>query len=202
MIRPMLWLLACGVVCTGSVAAQETDLRKQAMKVHQAAGGTYCERVEGAFVPEGDYEEWTFDYQPSWSEDEADKETVTLIRIFCAAGAYNVTDAYYMNREYEGLMPVSFAQPSFETKYEGDDISIDGKLLSVTVTGFNATTLLVNSAFDPETLTITNLSLWRGLGDASSGGKWVFSDGEFVLKQFDIDASYDDEMNPETVVQY
>lgn len=202
MIRPMLWLLACGVVLTGSAMAQESELRKQAMKLHQTAGGTYCEHVEGAYVPDNDYEEWTFDYQPSWSEDEADQETVTLIRIFCGAGAYNVTDAYYINREYEGLTPVSFAQPSFETEYEGDDISIDGKLLGVTVTGFNATTLLVNSAFDPETLTVTNLSLWRGLGDASSGGTWVFSDGDFVLKQFDIDASYDDEMNPETVVKY
>lgn len=199
MIRPMLCLLASLALPTIPTFAQDTDLQKQAMKLHVTAGGTYCERMEGAYVPENDYEQWTFDYLPSWSSSEDERQSVTLIRIFCASGAYNVSDAYYWYRDYEGLQPLAFAMPSFKAEYEGES---DDTLRSLTVTGFEATTLLVNSAFDPETLTVISDSKWRGLGDASSSGTWVFDDGAFVLKRFDIDASYDNAVNPETVVDY
>lgn len=199
MIRPLLWLPLAALSLTPALA-QEGSLEKRVMKLHELAGGTLCERSEGQYLPDDSYREWTFEYQPSWGE-EADKETVTLVQVFCGSGAYNLQHAWYWEREFDGLQQLAFASPAFETKYENDDL-IEGKLESVTVTGMTAETILVNSEFDPETLTITSRALWRGIGDASSNGTWTFQDGAFVLVKFDIDASYDGEINPETVLDY
>lgn len=42
----------------------------------------------------------------------------------------------------------------------------------------------------------------RGVGDASPNGVWTFRDGNFVLVKYDVDASYDGEIEPQTVVDY
>lgn len=198
MIRPLLWL-PLAALCVAPALAQDSSLEKRAQKLHALAGGTYCEPVEGGFVPEDAYMQWDLTYKPSWSAD-AEEETVTLIRIFCGAGAYNLQHAYYINREYEGLTPLSFATPSYDAQYTDDDI--DAGLESLTVTGMTSTLILVNSEFDPDSMTINATSFWRGIGDASSSGSWVFRDGEFSLVRYDIDASYDGEVNPETVLDY
>ena len=54
----------------------------------------------------------------------------------------------------------------------------------------------------PATRTVTSHSKWRGLGDASSSGQWLFHNGRFILKSYDADASYDGEINPQTVLDY
>ena len=201
MIRPLLWLpLAALSLYALPAHAQEASLEKQVRKLHQLAGGQECARPEGAYLPEDEYESWTFSYQPGWSES-ADAETVTLIRVFCFAGAYNVSHAYYIERDFEGLMPLAFAEPSYDAVYE-EGVDIDTPLESLTQTGIGATTILVNSDFDPETRTITAHALWRGLGDASSDGTWSFKGGQFVLTHYAVDASYDGEMNPQVLVDY
>ncbi len=199
MIRPLLWL-SLAALCATPALAQDASLETQARALHALAGGTNCELFEGSFVPEDAYLQWDLTYKPSWSAD-AEEETVTLIRIFCGSGAYNVQHAYYINRDYDGLTPLAFANPSFEAKYAEDD-SIDSALESLTVTGMSSSLILVNSEFDSETGTISAHSYWRGIGDASSSGTWIFNDGEFALVRYDIDASYDGEINPETVLDY
>lgn len=199
MIRPLLWLPLAALSLSPALS-QEASLETQARALHALAGGAYCERMEGGYVPEDEYLEWTLSYQPSWGA-EGEEEEVTLIRIFCGAGAYNVQHAYYIYRDYEGLTPLPFAEPSFETRYAEED-DIDSALESVTLTGMSASLILVNSEFDPDTMTITSYSLWRGIGDASSSGVWTFRDGAFSLVSYAVDASYDGEVNPETLVDY
>ncbi len=195
MIRPLLWLPLAALSLTPALA-QEASLEKRVMKLHNLAGGEWCSR--DGYVPDDAYESWTITYKPSWSDD-AQEEQVTLVRVFCMAGAYNVNHSYYIERDYEGLTPLAFAMPSVDPQYEDD--GIDGKLLSVPVVGMGTSLVLVNSEFDPDTNTITSFSKWRGLGDASSSGTWAFRDGEFVLIHYEVDASYDDEINPETVFE-
>lgn len=199
MIRPLLWLPLAALSLTPALA-QDASLKKQAQKLHALAGGEFCQPAEGGYFPEDSYLEWTFSYQPSWS-DSADEEEVTLIRIFCGSGAYNVQHAYYIHREYEGLTPLPFAVPSFDTKYAVED-DIDSALESITVTGMSANLILVNSEFDPDTLTVTSHSYWRGIGDASSSGIWTFKDGEFSLVYYEVDATYDGEVNAEPLLDY
>ncbi len=197
MIRPLLWL-PLAALCVAPALAQEASLEKQARKLHALAGGDMCDAESGAWVDE-DFASWDLSYQPSWSDD-APEETVTLVRLFCMAGAYNVTHSYYVKTEYEGLRPLALAQPNYDVRYENDDF--EGVVEGIDVVGMTGTTSLVNSYFDEETGTLTSSSKWRGLGDASSSGTWVFDDGQFVLVRYEVDASYDGEVNPEVIVDY
>ena len=78
----------------------------------------------------------------------------------------------------------------------------EGKVEAIDIIGFQAADRLVNSEYDGTTKTITSYPKWRGIGDASSTGKWIFRNGDFTLVQYEVDASYDDEINPETVLDY
>ncbi|MCR6634948.1 DUF1176 domain-containing protein [Devosia sp.] len=201
MIRPLLCLpLAALLLAATPAAAQPDGLEKQARKLHALASGGYCEPLENAHDAESAYQSWTFSYD-LYPGAASDQEEITLIRIWCMTGAYNEVHAYYTYRNYEGLATLSFAVPAYETTYE-DDEPIEGRLEDLTVLGFNATTILTNSQYDPKTRTISDYSLWRGIGDASSSGTWNFNDGEWTLQRYEIDASYDGESNPETVVDY
>ena len=91
--------------------------------------------------------------------------------------------------EYEEVRQIHFAAPQLDITYPDDDY--ESSSYKLRVTGFTARPTLVNSSFDPETASVHEFSKWRGLGDASSVGEWTFSDGEFVLETYDIDASYD-----------
>ena len=199
MIRPLLCLLLLALSGT-AVLAQDASLEKRVMKLHALAGGDWCEPDAVPFDPEDRFKSWTFSYQPRW-DPEGEPEDVTLFRVWCMSGAYNVNHAYYILTEFEGLMPLSFATPTFKTVY-GESGDVDAPLESLTLTGLGTSNFLVNSEFDAETLTISSTSYWRGIGDASSAGTWVFEDGEFTLVRYDIDASYDGEVNPETVIDY
>lgn len=199
MIRPLLWLPLAALSLSPVAGKEKEALTERVAALHKLAGGEWC-NMDDEFMPDQPIASWTFSYQPSWS-DEVEPEEVTLFAVFCMAGAYNMSHAYYIYRKLDGLTPLAFAMPDVDPQYEGDS-SIDGKLLSVPVVGMGTSLVLVNSDFDEETRTITSYSKWRGLGDASSAGTWVFREGEFVLVRYEVDASYDGEFNPETVLDY
>lgn len=199
MIRPLLCLPLTALL-TQAVLAQDAGLDKRVLKLHALAGGDWCEPDAAPQDPDERLQRWTFNYRPKF-DPEGEPQEVTLFRVWCMSGAYNVSHAYYLHDPYDGLVPLTFAQPTYEAIYDETE-GEDGALKSLTVTGMGTANFLVNSDFDPNSLTVTSQSYWRGVGDASSAGWWIFEDGEFTLQQFDIDASYDGEVNPETVVHY
>lgn len=142
-------------------------------------------------------ESWELSWETEYSDEP---ETATLYKFFCGAGAYNVNHVYYIEREYDGAVPLSFATPAFDVVYENDDF--EGAVLDIPVSGYTSEFLLTNSEFDPETATITSHSLWRGIGDAYSTGTWVFDEGQFILKHYTVDAQYDGEANAKTIARF
>ncbi len=114
--------------------------------------------------------------------------------------AYNEDAVYYVSHDVDGVKQLQFASPELDIHYENNDS--DGKLEAVNVIGFRTDDRLVNSSYDEASHAITSHAKWRGVGDASSSGTWLFRNGTFSLVQFDVDASYDGEINPETVVDY
>ena len=140
-------------------------------------------------------------YRATYDDDAAPPRAVRLYRFFCNLGAYNVRHVYMTWEADWGLRPVLFSEPELDVRHE-DDNDADGPVVSLAVTGFTATPVVVNSWYDPASQTITTASFWRGLGDASSSGVYAFHDGEFVLRTFDVDASYDGEINPFRVVDH
>ncbi|TIU37137.1 MAG: DUF1176 domain-containing protein, partial [Mesorhizobium sp.] len=78
----------------------------------------------------------------------------------------------------------------------------EGKVESIHIIGFKTSGWATNSDYDENTKTITTSAKWRGVGDASSSGTYLFRNGDFSLVQYDVDASYDGEINPQTIIDY
>ncbi len=153
-------------------------------------------------VPEGEEEpkSYTIPFRYRWDEDSDPMREARLVRFFCIAGAYNLKHIYYLQIDDEELRELHFATPDLDVRYVDDNSNEE--VDSVSVAGFLADGQLVNSSFDEATLSITAHSLWRGMGDASSTGLWIFRNGAFSLVKYEVDASYDGQINPQTVVDY
>ncbi|WP_269930113.1 DUF1176 domain-containing protein [Aminobacter sp. HY435] len=123
-----------------------------------------------------------------------------LFRFFCNMAAYNESHVYYLWTESDGLRQQHFATPELDIRYENDNS--EGKVESLSIIGYRSEAELVNSGFDDKTMSVASHAKWRGVGDASSDGLWIFRDGAFSLIKYDVDASYDGEINPETVLDY
>jgi hypothetical protein len=190
MKRAALASFAALAVLTAPAHAQDAEA------AFKSAFADACMLDEDRVVPEYFSDEsWVL----TWGNAE-NEYSATLYQFYCFSGAYNVNYVYYIKDEWDGVEPVSFAVPAFDVKYKDDDY--DSEVESIKVTGFTTLSMLTNAAFDPETGTINNTAHWRGLGDASSGGRWVFDEGQFVLKSYDVDPSYDGEINPRRIVEY
>ena len=59
----------------------------------------------------------------------------------------------------------------------------------------------MNSEFDEQEKAITSFNKWRGIGDVSSSGKYVFRDGDFTLVHYEVDPTQNEEMDPQAVIE-
>ncbi|WEX11668.1 DUF1176 domain-containing protein [Chelativorans sp. AA-79] len=146
--------------------------------------------------PESHMIRFNYDYDPP----DAPQREVRLFRFLCDRAAYNETHVYLLAGENDEILPLRFAVPDLDIRYEDGDS--EKRVEEMRIIGFVTEDQLVNSDFDPETLTLTTREKWRGVGDASSSGQWIFRLGAFSLVRYDVDASYDGEINPETVLDY
>lgn len=178
-------------------ALPATDLvLERATTMFEVSFAETCLRdwIEADNLPEP--ESFTIEFRRAW---DSEMEQARLIRFFCTRGAYNEFHVHYLADATGELMPVSFVVPELDIRYEDEDTM--ETVRSIDVIGFTARPELVNSDYDPDTLTMTAHSLWRGVGDASASGKWIFRSGAFTLVRYEVDASYDGEINPEAVIE-
>jgi hypothetical protein len=178
-------------------ALPATDLvLERATRLFEAGFAETCLRdgIAAEDIPEA--ESFTIEFRRAW---DTEMEEARLIRFFCARGAYNEFHVHYLADPSGELMPVSFVVPELDIRYEDEDTM--ETVRSIDLIGFTARPELVNSEYDPDTLTMTAHSLWRGVGDASASGKWIFRSGAFTLVRYEVDASYDGEVNPETIIE-
>lgn len=179
-------------------APTSDELLEQARALFEVARGEECNGA--AFGDEPPADVHTIPFRPSYAADDAPLEEATLIRFFCGAGAYNESHVYYLSTELDGLRQLSFAEPELDIRYEDDD---SGKPVEdMRIMGFTSGPTLVNSDFVAEEQSIVSHSKWRGMGDASATGLWLFRDGNFTLVKYDVDPTYDGEINPQTVLDY
>lgn len=169
--------------------------------LEQARAKFSASRMDACVVEDGNEPQlWEIGFHYASDAPDAAESKVTLIRFFCRRGAYNEVFVYYVTDTTGELKELHFAEPELDIRYEGDDSS--GKLESMNVIGFTTTDYLINSEYDADTRTISSWSKWRGVGDASSVGRWIFRDGNFALVKFDVDPTYDGEIEHVTVVDY
>ena len=173
---------------------------EQAKKAFLAAYGDQCDKETPEHKPISEPTAYSIHYKDKdAAEGEPDREA-RLFRFYCHMAAYNESAVYYVADAVTGVRQLQFAVPELDIRYENDNH--EGKVDSITVTGFQTEDTAINCAYDEATRTISTHALWRGVGDASSAGTYLFRNGRFALVQYDVDASYDGEANPETVVDY
>lgn len=144
---------------------------------------------------------YRLNWRPSYASADSPEEVSHLFRFFCYRGAYNEMHVYLLTSELTGeIRPLSFASPELDIQYEDDDSEKPAK--DIRIVGYQTETMLVNSDYDPQTMSIMSHSKWRGLGDASSSGTWLFRQGQFSLVKYAVDPSYDGEYEPVTVLDY
>ena len=130
-------------------------------------------------------------WKPDWAGANDPDSRATLYQLFCMAGAYNVVQAYVIKPEDGEMSLVTFAQPAYKIDYAEGDETWTALKNPPRVTGYSTTATLVNSGYDAETRLISSFAKWRGLGDAWSAGTWAFTGGEFVLQRYEIDPTYE-----------
>ncbi|MGE0499974.1 MAG: DUF1176 domain-containing protein [Rhizobiaceae bacterium] len=188
--------------CGDAPAPSDAELAlDKARAAFASAYADICQTLDPASMREPvdpDVYEIVFRYQ---HESETDPERMLrLFRFACSWGAYNAMEVYYTVDQYGETKPVSFAVPELDIRYENDDF--DGKVEHLAVIGYTGHDQLVNSEYSAETRTISAFSKWRGLGDASSIGAWIFRNGAFTLVKYEVDATYDGEIQHETVLDF
>lgn len=172
--------------------------RARAMFAAAAPASCAADSVPG--VEEEEPQSYTLAFNHEYDAADQPAREARLFRFFCYRGAYNEAHVYYLADDAGEVSLLHFARPELDIRHAGDDI--EAEVESITVTGFGAKAELVNSEYDPATLTLSDHALWRGLGDAFSEGRWAFRHGTFRLVHYAVDASYDGERSPETVVDY
>ncbi len=171
----------------------DTKIDKRVQNVFETAMKSVCETLDPEFsktVPKPEIFQLYFNY----ADEDFPPRSFRLYIFPCTMGAYNFGSVYYGVNDYDEISQIQFAMPKYDVSYQNEDL--EAAVTGINITGFIASGILIGSEFDPETKTITSFSKWRGLADASSSGSWVFNDGDFVLESYDVDASYDDKMNP------
>jgi len=131
-------------------------------------------------------------------------QTVTTFEFACDIGAYNEVRAFLMNTQTDGLLPASFPAPVPDVHYVETAENVGdlyaGPVDRIDIRGYIARPTLTNPSVDEATGQITTWEKWRGIGDASSSGVWDLTPDGYVLRRYDIDATYDGVNNPMTVL--
>lgn len=184
----------------GPPPPQKDAALEQAKAAFLAAYGSRCDRETPEHKPSDEPAAYSIRYHDKDAAENEPEREARLFRFFCRMAAYNEIAVYYVADDGAGVRQLQLSVPELDIRHENDDR--EGKVESITVTGFRTEDTALNSAYDEATRTISTHALWRGVGDASSAGIYLFRNGRFALVQYDVDASYDGAVNPETVVDY
>jgi len=123
--------------------------------------------------------------------------TYTLYQVQCSLAAYNTSQRYFLQDQYGAILQIALATPIVKTTYA--DPQEMAQVKTISVSSYSSETEISNSSFDPQTQTLTASHKWRGVGDASESGTWVFEGGRFVLQRYEMDPTFDGEINVITV---
>jgi len=173
---------------------------EQAKKAFLATYGGQCDKQDTEGKPIGEPQAYSIHYKDKDAQPNDPERETRLFRFLCSMAAYNESEVYYIWNDVDGVTQLQFTEPELDIRYENNDT--EGKLEAIHIIGFHTTGWATNSDYDDKTKTIVTFDKWRGVADASSSGTYLFRNGDFSLVQYDVDASYDGQMNPQTIIDY
>ena len=119
----------------------------------------------------------------------------------CNVGAYNVQSVLVGYSEAEGVAPLAVARPDLDIVLADPD-DLESAVREVRIVGWSASAVVVNADIDTDRGELREIGYWRGIGDASSAAVWRLVDGQFRLVRYDVDATYDGQVNPTTLIAF
>ncbi|MDO9418966.1 DUF1176 domain-containing protein [Pararhizobium sp.] len=194
--HPAVFAAVSVLAASSPAPAQDAAGIKAAETYAKAVLGEQCDMNSMTEIsvnppePEGlSHYSYEIGFRYSYMGADEPEQKAELYQIFCSSGAYNISHAFILKTtDPAGLQLVSFPQPVMKFDYaDAEQTSLKSP---PRVTGYAGRSTLVNASYDPQTRTITSRAAWRGIGDAWDSGQWVFEDGSFVLKKFDVDPTY------------
>ncbi|MDX8528199.1 DUF1176 domain-containing protein [Mesorhizobium sp. MSK_1335] len=188
---------SCG---DGPPPPKKDEPLEQARKAFLATYGDQCGKQDPDGKPIGEPAAHSIHYKDKDAQPNDPERETRLFRFFCSMAAYNETAVYYIYNDVDGVRQLQFTEPELDIRYENNNS--EGKVEGIHIIGFRTSGWATNSDYDEKTQTISTFNKWRGVADASSSGTYLFRNGDFSLVQYDIDASYDGEQNPQTVIDY
>ena len=129
-------------------------------------------------------------------------QPVTTFEFTCDAGAYNLVQTFLIHTDSDGLRPLSFAMPVArmpETSESGGEPLAESGA-GIQISGYRTAPTLINASVDDITGRIVTTEKWRGLGDAGASGTWDLTAAGYVLRRYQIDATYDGQVDPVIVL--
>lgn len=183
---------ACLALCLPALPIRADDLDAQATAAFSDGFQGAC---SGAFLEDGSLIEPPQRFEVTMPVTYSDPERAVLWLFRCNIGAYNVQAVPLLWTEYDGIRPAPVTRPDLQVINEVPD-DYESPVKEVRILGWSASTMVVNPEFDAASQTLRATGYWRGMGDASDSSVWRLVDGAFRLVRFDVDASYDGEINP------
>jgi hypothetical protein len=187
--------------CGDAPPTKADATRAKIITAFKAAYADTCQTLMSNAEPgAADPEVHVLKFRYKYEADSDPEREARLYKFNCGWGAYNSNEVYYLADDSGEFRQLQFATPDLDIRY--DDPDEQKKLNSMTIIGYTAADQLVNSEFDENDKSLTSFSKWRGIGDASSIGKWIFRNGDFTLVRYEVDPTTDEEINPETVLDF
>lgn len=194
-MRKALIIAAGTIIATVPALAQQSDWQADAV---QRAIEHHLENVpEPCVVPERS------GLKPAHFELQLGEETAVrqalLVEFPCQIGAYNHTAVYLLSDQHGVVSEVLFPSPQVDVRYadETDPTTVE----AIVLTEIPNLREVVNPNYESSSRTMTERNKWRGLGDAYSTTEWGFKHGQLEVTLFAVDASFDGEDNPQTLMR-
>ncbi|KAA0968148.1 DUF1176 domain-containing protein [Aureimonas fodinaquatilis] len=192
-MRLIMMLVLTGLLVFPGTAQEgnwQADAIERAILFHKENLPEGCQALDNA------------DLQPAHFELQVGEETAArqalMIEFPCRIGAYNMTSVFLLSDQHGKVTEPFFPSPQIKVVYEDETEStiVD----DIIITGTENLREVVNATFDSSTRSVTERNKWRGLGDAYSVTKWGYKQGKFEIMYFAVDASFDGEDNPKTLM--
>lgn len=189
-------MLVVGVIVLAMPAwAQETGWQAEA--VARALAYHAANLPELCIAPAGS------NMQPASFELQIGEETAArqalLVEFPCQIGAYSQTAVYLMSDQHGTVTEVFFPSPQVHVTYLGEGSE---RVDEIVITETPDVREVVNPSYDASSRTMSEYNKWRGLGDAYTQTRWGYKDGRFQIMHFAVDASFDGEDTPQTLVEH